>query len=155
MCPGVAPLGGSTFAEANYRANGGTGFGNVYQDAYSTTRYGPLYAISRVRIRDIRDGTSNTYAVDEGTKIAGSSTARPRWCGNTSAYYAIGDTERPINSVESSSYGYKTFASVHEGGGFFLFCDGQVRFLSENIDTTTYRALATIANNEIIDDEDY
>jgi uncharacterized protein DUF1559 len=50
---------------------------------------------------------------------------------------------------------YWTFRSAHEGGGFFVFMDGQVRFLSENIDTATYRALSTIANNEIVDDEDY
>ena len=33
--------------------------------------------------------------------------------------------------------------------------DGSVRFFSENIDTTTWHALGTRANNEIIDDEDY
>jgi len=30
-----------------------------------------------------------------------------------------------------------------------------VRFLSENIDISTYRALSSIAGNEMIDDEDY
>ena len=49
----------------------------------------------------------------------------------------------------------RQFASVHEGGAFFCFCDGQVRFLSENIDFRVYRALSTIACNEILDDEDY
>ena len=47
------------------------------------------------------------------------------------------------------------FASMHEGGCFFAFCDGQVRFISENIDHTAYRALGTRANNEVVDDEDY
>ena len=46
-------------------------------------------------------------------------------------------------------------SSKHEGGAFFLMCDGQVRFVSENIDMSAYRALATRANNELIDDEDY
>ena len=43
---------------------------------------------------------------------------------------------------------------MHEGGAFFAVADGQVRFLSENIDMTAFRALSTRANNEIIDDED-
>ena len=47
------------------------------------------------------------------------------------------------------------FCSRHEGGGFFLMCDGQVRFISENIDIATYRGLSTYDNNEVIDDEDF
>ena len=50
---------------------------------------------------------------------------------------------------------YFSFTSAHEGGGFFAFLDGQVRFISENIDTSIYRDLSTIAGNELIDDEDY
>jgi uncharacterized protein DUF1559 len=47
------------------------------------------------------------------------------------------------------------FSSMHEGGAFFLFADGQVRFLSENVDSSTYAALGTRAGNELVDDEDY
>jgi len=47
------------------------------------------------------------------------------------------------------------FGSFHEGGAFFCFTDGAVRFLSENIDQGTFAALGTRANNEIVDDEDY
>ena len=38
---------------------------------------------------------------------------------------------------------------------FSPFTGGQVRFVSENIHRDTWRAPATRANNEIIDDEDY
>ena len=48
-----------------------------------------------------------------------------------------------------------TPARLHEGGAFFLFADGAVSFLSENIDMGTYKSLATQAGNEIVDDEDY
>jgi prepilin-type processing-associated H-X9-DG protein len=44
------------------------------------------------------------------------------------------------------------FASRHIGGGHFLMIDGSVRFVSENINTTTYRALSTISGGEIIGD---
>ncbi|MBL8808778.1 MAG: DUF1559 domain-containing protein [Planctomycetaceae bacterium] len=42
------------------------------------------------------------------------------------------------------------FRSFHSGGAQFLFCDGSVRMLSENIDMATYRALSTIQGSEIV-----
>ena len=99
------------------------------------------------RIRDFRDGTSQTLAIGERMY---------EWNGRQNHWFwadsgsLIANGQYPMNSKQ-----HRTFASQHEGGGFFLFGDGQVRFLSENIDTTTYRALFTIASNEIVDDEDY
>ena len=62
----------------------------------------------------------------------------------------------PANGGSTSThYCQSTFASKHEGGAFFLMCDGQVRFLSENLDMRVWRGLSTIANNEVLDDEDF
>ena len=115
------------------------------------------------RIRDIRDGTSQSIAVGEhswylmeavwdrvglpDTNIRsgweyGSATAAGAW-------YPMGTDPTTWGAVMF------VFSSEHEGGAFFLFGDGQVRFLSENIDFTTYKALGTIAGNEVVDDEDY
>ncbi|MFG0336033.1 MAG: DUF1559 domain-containing protein [Maioricimonas sp. JB049] len=41
------------------------------------------------------------------------------------------------------------FRSFHEGGASFLFCDGAVTFLSENIDMDLYRALSTVRGGEV------
>ena len=70
-------------------------------------------------------------------------------------------TARSINAVDYLTVGCNgreanvPFQSLHEGGVFFLMGDGGVRFISENVDYTTFQALATKACNEILDDEDY
>jgi len=118
---------------------------------------GLFWMCSKVRIRDIRDGTSQTSAGGERMFGLGDG---PAWGGG---YWGltVGETWLAMNPPTSMVYAVhlnhkqRSFASRHEGGSFFFFCDGAVRFLSENIDISVYRALSTIANNEVVDDEDY
>jgi len=113
-----------------------------------------------VKIRDIRDGTSNTFMAGESA-YAGSSAyggSQNYWIRAEEMDYRpiLGTASYPMNfQVYNITTRVHPFGSEHEGGGFMLFCDGGVKFVSENIDTGTYRALSTRANNELIDDEDY
>jgi prepilin-type N-terminal cleavage/methylation domain-containing protein/prepilin-type processing-associated H-X9-DG protein len=55
-------------------------------------------------------------------------------------------------SFEGGPHSTSNFRSEHEGGGHFLFGDGSVRLLSENIDMKNYRAISTIGGNEYVPD---
>ncbi|WP_437223016.1 DUF1559 domain-containing protein [Planctomicrobium sp. SH661] len=111
------------------------------------------------RLRDITDGTSNTTVIGEAVYVPGfvqaaSSEPGAAWMltGPTVATAAI-----PLNTAKASStaagvswdsrYG---FSSPHTGGAHFLLGDGAVRFLSDNINMTTYRSLASMNGGELI-----
>ncbi|HEY4262730.1 MAG TPA: H-X9-DG-CTERM domain-containing protein [Schlesneria sp.] len=44
------------------------------------------------------------------------------------------------------------FGSQHIGGCHFAFCDGSVRFISQNIDINTYQRLGNRADGQIVGD---
>jgi prepilin-type N-terminal cleavage/methylation domain-containing protein/prepilin-type processing-associated H-X9-DG protein len=109
------------------------------------------------RLRDILDGTTNTFAV--GESVAGWS--QWNWWFNSNS--SVGTCGIPLNyrvgqvnlgiapqiGDWSRNYG---FFSQHTGGANFGMCDGSVRFISQNIDFTMYRNLGTIRGNEVATD---
>lgn len=99
---------------------------------------GMFYSSSKVRMRDITDGTSNTIMAGERQKDAGAGS----WIGNRNPDgqgahgndYVIGSGWTAINDDAGDIYNYRMgFSSKHEGGSQFVLADGAVRFISENI----------------------
>ncbi len=96
----------------------------------------------RTRIRDIRDGTSNTAMIAEVKEKLGSWAA-----GGNATYRPI--TQKPyINGPDGIGGPYR-------GGANFAFADGSVRFISENIDPEVFEALNTINGGEVINNLDF
>jgi prepilin-type processing-associated H-X9-DG protein len=95
-----------------------------------------------VGIRDIIDGTANTVAVMDVKENFG-----PWVAGGPGTIRAL--TKEPyINGPDG-------IGSFSPGGANFLFADGSVRFISQNVDANVMRALATMAGQEAIGNNDF
>lgn len=124
---------------------------------------GMFFYNSSTRDRDVTDGRSNTIAAGERSwdgvvhaVIGNGSIGRigSIWCSNLQGNHhdVIGwcdpllITDQRINGSHPNA-----FSSMHFGGCYFLFADGSVHFLSENIDNAgSFCSLATARGAELI-----
>jgi len=130
---------------------------------------GVCHVNSKTTQADIHDGTSQSILIGEvlsadNEKVLGVSNMDipNMWAGwghpAGVAQFGLGAwTYYPMNQLLPAANWtcYGNFGSRHEGGAFFAFIDSQVRFISENVDYTTYQRLSTIAGGEVVDDKDY
>jgi prepilin-type N-terminal cleavage/methylation domain-containing protein/prepilin-type processing-associated H-X9-DG protein len=130
---------------------------------------------SSVRFADITDGASNTVVYSELLKTAPadlratladwtysrfSSGLMPNDTNGDQMpnFHAIFCTSRPAQNEPCQLIAVPTVGDIHqaarsrhEGGVHALWADGAVRFVSENLDRTLWRAISTIGGGEVID----
>jgi prepilin-type N-terminal cleavage/methylation domain-containing protein len=115
-------------------------------------------------LADIRDGTSNTFwFVEIGgrpgyfvktqsvTPVAGGIYLFSPWAGNTAMAlnsYTIDGLKQKGPCMMNCTNQFQPY-SFHSGGCMFGIADGSVRFLTENIDGDTFRALGSPAGGEV------
>ncbi len=170
--------GGGTRAVSNYRAvagsnwdwgtrnlcrtcgrNGNTRNGLDYGNGLICRQSGRFTPVTR--IKDVTDGTSNTFAIGESL---------PAKCDHCWWWWFNGGTGSTSVPLNHPNYINRTtpgnwpwtygFASLHVGGGHFAFADGSVQFISENINSRNdingngvigiYQNLGTISGGEVV-----
>ncbi len=177
LCPsdGQQPLdpfgGGSVQRTWNYAGVMGAGKNGhrVELDDYQCGDYytdGVLFPNSRVRVEDIRDGTSNTIAFGERIEQLRLWTKGAFYRGSPDTDVCVFSAKNirwPINSDPEVLYymgpdGSSTcvfndvyFGSRHPGGAQFGMADVSVQFVNDSIALPLLQDMATIAGGEIID----
>ena len=127
-------------------------YGNYGRSSYPASRQ-LLFHNTSTAFKDITDGLSNTILVGERARVFQEQGLRALgaiWAGRiTSTGSVEGRANRPINtswdgtaaqfatsvSVSGDNCSRLSWNSLHKGGAQFVFSDGSVRFLSENIDS--------------------
>jgi prepilin-type N-terminal cleavage/methylation domain-containing protein len=102
---------------------------------------GVFFFLSRVRFAQVTDGLSNTFLVGErGTRQGNSLWAGVVAGANEAMVRIVGIADHAPNDPH---HHFDDFASFHPGVVHFLFGDGSVQRINNQIDLDVYRALCT------------
>jgi prepilin-type processing-associated H-X9-DG protein len=122
---------------------------------------GPFVYGYPVPLRQVTDGLSNTIFVGEVIDThtrAGSNI----WSFAARHADSLRNTGNPLNTITGTGLRVSSggtanangaFASRHPGGANFAYGDGSVSFMTDDINTDSYRYLSTIAGGEILPNE--
>jgi prepilin-type processing-associated H-X9-DG protein len=138
-------------ARANYVAMFGTTEVEDCEFAPPGTRCegdGDFYHNSFTTLEGLRDGASQTILVGERDSAAGASTWVGVWPGGEEAIVRVLGVADHVPNHPTGHF--DDFGSAHPAGANFLFGDGAVHFVSEDIDEWVYRAMATRAGGDIV-----
>jgi prepilin-type N-terminal cleavage/methylation domain-containing protein/prepilin-type processing-associated H-X9-DG protein len=134
----------------------------AYSETSGLRNRGAFGVDGGARIRDVIDGTSNSIAIGETMARKCVDNFGPYWaqgvwtgafCRVAANYERINadPTEwgRTCNGPDMGPYAW-VYSSHHTGGAHFVFCDGSVHFLSENIDFLKLKNLNYISDGNVV-----
>jgi prepilin-type processing-associated H-X9-DG protein len=104
---------------------------------------GVFFANSQITMQQIGDGTGKTFMIGERDRFCMAASwigARNPFGGDQmhSSLWTVAHTAIEVNNPFTQAYDTCTegFSSAHSGGAFFGFCDGSVRFISDDINSS-------------------
>ena len=122
---------------------------------YETSKFtGISFGRSEIRIKDITDGTSNTYMLGEKT-IRPNRYLNGRDSGDNESMYSGFDNDNGRVSASGAhldeEHDYRAqFGSAHPAGWNAVFCDGSVHLMSFSIDQKVHDHLANRHDGQAI-----
>ncbi len=147
---------------------------DINLDATPDQSTGPFFRNSRTRYRDITDGVSNTLAIGERHNgpivdssgfpigVAPHPNFENAWFAavrdidapdDDHGHMVLFDTEfAPNNPPPGGAGADRGVAGPHAGFAQFVFMDGSVHTISEDIELNVYRSLSSISGGEFIQD---
>ena len=151
------------YATSSYCANWGPADASNNLDATPDAAEGVFFRNSATEILDIQDGTTHTIAIGERTNgpILGGLPPHPSF--ETAWMAAVRDIDTPGDdhghmvlfdgqftpNAAAGPGADRGVSAPHKAYGMFLFCDGSVHVVSENIYPDVWSAMLTINGNEI------
>lgn len=120
--------------------------------------YGTFWGDSRVKFRDITDGLSNTFIVGERDWELGwaanwvgqrNYTGTGIWGSRQNLAILNVKINDPLLQPNGNPAASRGFSSQHAGGAHFLFGDGRVQFISENIEYNDVQPAQQKPNNTL------
>ncbi len=173
-------LGGVLVGVTNYKGVAGSNWGNDFFPLSAETQFSTPYRnqgangsfngleqgdgifwradirSGRLQIRAIIDGTSNTFMIGEDIPdmILWNAWSYANGATGTCAIPPnVGVYVPPLTQTTTDIGDWPerySFRSRHDGGLNFAMADGSVHFVSQDLAIATYRALATIAGEEVV-----
>ena len=132
--------------------------------AVKTDNSGIFFYIREIELREIEDGASNTFFGGEVLESHGLNSSNI-WSRSERHLDGMRTADNPVNTPPGLGKTHRkrvdplgpyfangAFGSRHPRGANFVFADGHVDFVSEDIDLDAYFAFATRASQELSDE---
>jgi prepilin-type N-terminal cleavage/methylation domain-containing protein/prepilin-type processing-associated H-X9-DG protein len=138
-------------------AEGDTPGAYAWKDTGKAT--GICFQRSEIKPRDIRDGLSQTYLIGEKyvSRLHYFDFQDPGYDQSMFSGVDLDLNRWVLKSprTDDDAVDERRFGSAHAGGCFFVFCDGHVRFISENINPEVHRRLGNRRDGEVVPGDAY
>ncbi|MCA9102712.1 MAG: DUF1559 domain-containing protein [Planctomycetales bacterium] len=139
---------------SDYAQGDDPGYKGWFFDPVNNPPDGLIYERSVVAIRQVKDGTSNTYLVGEkylnpdsyatGKDPADNESMYTGYNNDTGRYCLVNDTTKLLPRQDTPAYvDTNIFGSAHAATWNVVFCDGSVHGLSYSLDGATHHRLGS------------